>query len=229
MKAILIFTVIAFATIGTMSGCSSISGGTTGTIADYYPHQDGYSWTYGQSSTISFDVTGLPIPPIGDIVATGTIVDTFNGTQTISTGEAQILREETTAGGVTATIETLVIASDDGVRTYGTPSIPTTTSTYLYAFPLQTGKTWTIIGSLEGTVVGEESVTVTGGTFQCFKLSLRSPTFDTLYSNYTYYVWLGKNAGVVKTALSGTYTTSYSGYSLITTVSLVSQLISKTF
>ena len=155
-------------------------------------------------------------------------------------GVVQILKQETTIATAVSTTDSLVLANDDGVWTYGTSSAPSTTGLLMYDFPLSLNKSWTITGSYEGTVIGQETVTTDAGTFNCYKIQLTNNAFADTYNSitftdFTYIVWLGDGAGIVKWSFTGAGTGSYVFPDPIGTktgtfsVSLAATLTSKNF
>lgn len=80
-----------------------------------------------------------------------------------------------------------------GVYSYGFVTRPTTEATLVLPLPLETGKVWT---TSDGTfkAIGEEEITVPGGTFEAIKVTF---TFHGNSEPYIY-EWYADGVGLVK-------------------------------
>jgi hypothetical protein len=96
----------------------------------------------------------------------------------------------------------------DSSGVYYYPSLTTTEAYTFLSYPLEVGKNWIYYDlgpnsySSRATVAAQEDVTVSAGTFNCYKITfayLRG-TVEVGSSN----IWFGKNVGMVKTTTSST-------------------------
>jgi len=158
---------------------------TTGGV-EFFPHTDGYSWTYN----IEVDILSSP-------EAIGTMEVTFNGTTEVS-GITVQKRETflTTYNSLTYTTTHCVKVTDSYVKGYGEIGDTTTEACTTLSFPLSVGKTWTAYtfeNVFTAEVIAAENVTVPAGTFATFKIDYPAQG--------TAYYWYAENIGLVKFAL----------------------------
>lgn len=166
------------------STTSTTGGGGGGT--NYYPHADGYGWTYNRAMSTTSEVE--------------TLYSTIEGTTMVGTLSVQVLKSTSVVSSGSSTYETLYRVANDAVYFYGNPS---TASPEVYirmlTFPIQVGNTWedrpggTLIYSSE--VVALENVTTPLSTFtNCYKVVT---TYSTIVLN-TLEAWYAPDVGAVK-------------------------------
>jgi hypothetical protein len=149
---------------------------------NYFPSQPGNTLAYKYSN--------------GD-----SLVTTFEGEEIVSGSiTAQLTKSYYVFSGQPYTSEAYYDVTDSGVYYYGSPQYPTTEAQEVLRFPLSIGETWIQWSSgqysIAGSIISQESIAVTAGIFDCYKVK---------YSNYTgtvetssYYIWFGNGAGIVK-------------------------------
>ncbi|MBU1149106.1 hypothetical protein KKI23_03370 [Patescibacteria group bacterium] len=182
-------------------GCSKAETSAAGVASNYFPHEDGYSWKYidqNDSATISTIEGTTTIN--GNTVQI--IKSSYPSSSSLSTDKGNIL------GAFTSTGTSYWRVTDDALYVYSSTS---DTNPYMsLAFPLEIGKTWTIVEyegySLTAKVVANENVTVPAGTFNCYKVD--SFSHYGTEEAYMQSLWIGDRAGLVRGERSGgTYTT----------------------
>lgn len=200
-----------------ISGCGKVSAPTLSSSSnDYYPHADGYSWSY----LLSYSATSETI----------LLHSTFSGTKIIDSFTAQIMKNEMSADGTTTTYETCFVSNDSAVLKYSKgPAIAypdggiTTEALTLFRFPLKVGNSWYCSPnlSIEAQVESQEVISVPAGIFNCFRIGINTylPSDPKVYQ-YTY--WLAANVGIIKA------TAGYSHGGVRTTTS-TQELNSKNF
>lgn len=161
---------------------TTVSGPTTTTIysgyREYYPNQDGLSWTYRRAFSNSPSINTEKI--------------TYCGTSEFNSQIVQIARRETIfPEGTISTAET--IFKVDNFAVYRLRTVESTPILMaVFGFPLQVG-----IHTGVTDVLALETVTVPAGTFNnCFKLSAAE-------GDFTYISWLAPNVGMVKAEKRG--------------------------
>ncbi|MFA4844218.1 MAG: hypothetical protein WC632_04615 [Candidatus Margulisiibacteriota bacterium] len=156
---------------------------------NYFPNTDGYSWQY------NLNQSGAKM------------ISTFNGT-TVINGSLNVQKYESTYldsnGNVyLSTIESYHVVNDSGVYFHGYPSYSTVEGSPLLLFPLETGKSWTYSSSgiykTIITVMGQETITVPAGSFDCYKVAYVSYNGTVESSRVNY--WFGNGVGLVKSTL----------------------------
>lgn len=171
-----------------LSGCSptpfaptvyNVSTSTT-TIPDtggkeYYPNNDGYSWTYNIGVSDAGSQRG---------------VVSFNGVTTIEGQEFQILKVDNNKD--TKSVLRLIKVDDNSAKDFGLSTDLGTQESVLLTFPLKVGNSWNISSQESASVDAIEDVTVSVGVFKnCFKVSYT-------FSNRKSQRWYAKNIGVIK-------------------------------
>lgn len=174
------------------SGCSVLQQGSSssGGGESYFPHAQGNSWRM-TSTDGSSQIT------------------TVEGTATVGSITVQCFTSlnKMVYSGYTSTYtnESYYRIDSSGVYSHGSPSYPSSIGIPLIQFPLEAGKTWDVAVSgsysTKATVVSKENVTVPAGTFDCYKINFAT-TFGTIEA-FTSTLWLGNNAGIVKTTVGG--------------------------
>ncbi len=184
MKTIFWPVIFLFFCLVLLAGCGILlpSKGIVG--PEYYPNGDGYSWTY---QIASYAVNSSP--------ATGVEKVTFSGTTTVENLVVQKLIIEDTFGSSVSTSEGRIGVTEGSVKSY--PNlVATADASTLYTFPLSVGAKWFVSGTIEASVVTQESVTVPAGTFGCYKIS--GSTVIGYVNTFTYNEWLASRVGSVK-------------------------------
>lgn len=185
-KTIPFFIFLFFLGLFVMTGCNvvSSSGGTDGGV-EYFPHNNGYSWTYKITRQGTTAVYSL--------------IYTFNGTQSVGSITCQKFKSENNMYR-SATSESLVYVTNSDVKNYGTSTSPTTEPFTLLKFPLTVGSSWISFGTQEVRVQAKESITVPTGTYDTFR------NFNEQGSAYAY-SWYAKDVGLIKIiSVSGSMT-----------------------
>ena len=149
---------------------------------NYFPSQPGSTFAYKYSN--------------GD-----QLVFTFESEAVVSGSiTAQIMSSYYLYSGQSSTSEGYYRITDSGVYYYGSPQYPTTEAQELLRFPLNIGETWTQYSNGQNStivsVVGQENILVTAGTFDCYKVKYAS--YNGTLETYSYYIWYGDGAGMVK-------------------------------
>jgi hypothetical protein len=151
---------------------------------EYYPVTLGYSWIY-QNKDSSGSVTS-------------TTTQSVTGTTSLFGKTLSIIRSVSSS----LTSEGLFEVSDSAVKSYGTTTSPTSDAQTVLVFPLSVGSSWTVSNILgirtTASVTTKENVTVSAGTFSCFKVA-----YVYNYSTITMYIdyWFAANVGLVKAAI----------------------------
>jgi hypothetical protein len=169
-----------------VSGCSVLQqSSSSGGGESYFPHAQGNAWrmtaTDGSSQTMTVEETAM----VGSTAVQCFVTLTTSALGTIYTSEAYYRIDGT------------------GVYAHGSPSSPSSTGVQFIAFPLEIGKSWQIVAGSYTTnfsVMAKENATVPAGTFDCYKITAiyTYGTTEVARSN----LWLGNNAGIVKTTSS---------------------------
>lgn len=182
LLACFVISLIAF-----VVGCGLLQQSSGGGGRSYFPNTDSYSWRYSSTDGSSS-------------------ISTVEGTRQIGSATVQVVKSRyTSASGTVSTGETYWRVEDAGVYIY--PSVSTTESMTFLAFPLEVGKTWktydygTSEYSSTASVAARENVTVSAGTFDCYKVGYvtKRGTVELSSSN----IWFGDGAGMVKVTSSG--------------------------
>jgi len=170
-----LFTVLVY-------GCSQ-QASKRGGGRSYFPNEEGYTCLLRHE-----DGTGTLITAEGTVVIPGDI--------TVQSFKSSYLDA---SGTLISTGEEYMKVTDAGVYHYGIPSIILDPAAVLLDFPLTVGKSWTVSSGADVTtanVTDNENVTVSAGTFDCYKVSYIT-THGTI-EVATSTVWYGDGAGIVK-------------------------------
>lgn len=239
MKNLLIVfcLVLSLMLMGMLYGCTQTTSSSSSGDGDssYYPHVNGYSWTYNTSSKTTTKTIYNSNTYLSTQETSGTEVDLFNGTSEVSgVGTAQVLQVTTTTTSGSTTSNSLIVANSSNVKYYGTTSAPTTDALTMLVFPLSVGSSWTTQNggiTVEASVIAKESVTVPAGTFSdCYKVKYSSNyIINSANMTYDVYAWFAKNVGGVKNVSVLTATFSYSGMDIETTSLSTIELTAKSF
>jgi hypothetical protein len=170
-----------------LAGCSVLEQTSGGGGESYFPHSNGYTWTYSSNDG-------------------GWQILTFEGTALVGSTTVQKYKGYARfASGHTSTSESYFRIDSTGVYSYGSPSYLLTTPQTMFAFPMEVGKTWEagVSGSytIRASVQAKENVTVPAGTFDCYKVKFVN--YNGTVETYSYNIWLGNNAGMVKQTTTG--------------------------
>jgi len=169
-----------------VSGCSVLQQSGGGGGESYFPHANGYAWRMTGSDGSSTIMTVEGTASIGS-----TTVQCFSSLY-ISSSNTR------------STSEAYYKVDGSGVYAHGSPSYPSSIGIPLIQFPLEVGKTWDVMVSgsysTKATVISKENMTVPAGTFDCYKITLAT-TYGSSEA-YTSTLWLGNNAGIVKSISS---------------------------
>ena len=147
----------------------------------YFPHGDGYSWTYTVISTTEIS---------GQDPYTTTTEETyyFDGT-TVITDEI-VAQNYCKEGNPTETHYFLI--NDSVVYSFGTVIMPTTEAKVFLPYPLSIGEIWQSILNSTAEVLAYESVSVPLGTFDAYKIK------RTYATGFKPFEWYAQNVGKVK-------------------------------
>jgi len=186
MKKQAILFSLMFVLFGVLvSSCSILQQTSSGGGESYFPSAFGNTWfsksTNGESSIMT--VEGMV--NIGSITAKRFFTTNFH-----SSGAS--------------TNEVYFKIDSSGVYTHGSDGYVSSIGIPFLAFPLEVGKRWDIsvtsTFSTRGSILAKENVTVTAGTFDCYKVRFTN-YYGTLETDSTDW-WFGNNAGIVKIASS---------------------------
>jgi len=153
----------------------------SGAGRSYFPNKNGYSWKWSYPSGVTYILT-------------------VEGTKQIDSTSAQIGKLTYIFNGYTGTTETYWKVDNTGAYYY--PMGTTSESFTVLSFPLEVGKTWTCTSPSHQyydttvTILATETVTVPGGTFDCYKVSY-------VAAGGTTYYWFGNWVGAVKALMAG--------------------------
>jgi len=177
-----IFTAILFSTLIWLAGLLTGCGQQVSTSQDegYFPHGDGYSWTYIVISTTE-------IAGVDPYTTTTEETYYFDGT-TIITNE--IVAQNYCKQGSPYKVYYLI--NDTGVYRFGDSLFPTTEAKIILSYPLNIGKKWEGLTGNTVEVTAYETVSVPLGTFYAYKIS------HDWGLNDEYYEWYPNNIGEIK-------------------------------
>lgn len=135
-------------------GRQTQSPGGSGTVGSFFPHADGYSWTYTVIMTVetTWEVTT-------------TLTDetyTFSGTTELSNGI--IVQNYCLVGSSEAAY---YYVDGSGVYRYGTSVDPTIEAETYLSFPLNVGNSWNTATS-SSEVISYEAISVPAGDFSAY-------------------------------------------------------------
>jgi|GEM_PF-3188079 len=168
------FSIILISGFIFLTGC----GQQTSTSQDdgYFPHKDGYSWTYQKIVTTETEGSGT---------TTYTTEETFyfSGTTTIT--DELVVQNRYIQGN---TKESYYLINNTGVYYFGTVDNPSTEAEVVLSYPLYIDKEWIGLMGVTSEVSTFEAVTVPLGTFNAYKV--KSMSF--------FYEWYAYNVGKVK-------------------------------
>lgn len=174
--------------------------------ATFFPHKDGYAWTYELRSSNTSEVRFLRYR------FDNTAISPISGTV-----EATIWKSgfADASDVVSSEQESLTLISDAGVNIFesmfGSFDNILTDQTLILPFPFDVGSSWTTTGSAGNTstseVVARESVTVPAGQFDCYKIVRKTFFSYGGPSVGTGEIWMGDGVGIVK-VISSTITNS---------------------
>ncbi len=179
---LLIVSLVGCGTSGSDATTTTTSTTTTTTAAEYFPHTDGYIWTY------DYITSGQ----------TGTAVMSFEGTHDIGTLETQIHKICAAHPLYPGGGELYYIITDSAALQYGTSSSPTTEGQPYLTFPLTLEASWTYnsLGVIRYcSVISYETVVVPAGTFaNCYKVYTTRESGGTV----NIWEWFAPDVGLVK-------------------------------
>jgi hypothetical protein len=209
----LVGLVVIIAVGGGMEGCGQ---SLQKPPANYFPHNDGYSWTYVCKQTM------------GTSEISWTRTYHFEGITSLSdsrTVQKLMISEE--AGSKSVKSHSFASSSgyyqidDSGIYYYGSISHPTTEAILILPFPLEVGKTWQrgALGTFE--VFGVETVETPLGSYQAIKVGQQENDFEM-------YEWYADGVGMVKSYMK-IPVISEIGRDLETIAIIIEELVSKNF
>jgi len=170
---------------------TTTSASTTTTAGEgFFPHADGNSWryTYSDGSSMIMTFEGMTLINSVTVQKLKSVFDYLSG---VYTGESYYKVDAT------------------GVYAYS----PSTTEVAPFLlFPLEIGKKWIqqtsvspygdYVVTYEASIVSKESSTVPAGTFDCYKMTVKSIMNGVVNTTLNY--WFGNNAGIIKFNTSST-------------------------
>jgi hypothetical protein len=124
----------------------------------------GNTWNYRTISTIDFVDTSYT-----DVVDTTTSVSEITAETTLDDSTEVFEQVSTTTIDTVDYVDTsFVLDNGDFVLVYAdkADAVPDT----MIAYPVEESKTWTVNATTTAVVIGKEDVTVTAGTFDCWKI-----------------------------------------------------------
>ena len=181
---------LAWLTAVILSGCGQQT--STTVTENYFPHEDGYSWTYTVISTIE-----MPEEDPYTTITEETYY--FDGTTQIT---EEIIAQNYFRQGTTESSYYLINGS--GVYRFGDSQHPTTEGKIILSYPLNIGKTWEglfIDGTTKAHITAEvsayELISTPLGSFYAYKIS------HALGENSEFHEWFALNIGKVKRCFRG--------------------------
>lgn len=198
------------------------------TSISFLPHADGYSWEYRGSLYVG-TVENYAVRRIRYFDGTTTlsndlIVQNFITSDEVITGSLSLLN--TFAVPLPYDV-TYCYINGTGVYDFGKPGSPTTEANLFLPLPLEIGKTWVregVTDTFSCEVIGTETVSVSAGTFDAFKVGLSlSGTLEPIK-----YEWYADGVGMVKLSIEDITIYSQTG-EVIGTGTYIEELVSKNF
>lgn len=142
---------------------------------EYYPNNDGYTWTYNIGVSDAGSQRGIAA---------------FNGVTSINGKEFQILKIDNNKDA--KSVLRLIKVDENSAKDFGLSTDLGTQESVLLTFPLKVGNSWKISSQETASIDAIEDVTVSAGIFKnCFKVSYT-------FSNRKSQRWYAKNVGIIK-------------------------------
>jgi len=180
---VMVFVVCCLVLAVYMVGCGTSGGDATTTTtstttttvvggASYFPHTDGYKWTYAVT------VTSSPTPI--------TLINWFDGTEEVSGHTTQIYK----AYSGSSTQESNCYCTSSSVKLYNSTTFSSPEVTWLI-FPFTVGDSWIFYDDYLVTVEAYQLVSVPCGTYESFYLRLAS-------GSNSFNMWFADGVGLIK-------------------------------
>ena len=163
---------------------------STVTDNNWWPHQDGYSWTYNVSTSWYGSVEGYRSTVEGYRSTTETW--TFDGTANLYNLTVQKLINSNPLPNHSSLEAEYILINNSGAFDYGSEGNPTSEPVTVLSYPIEIGGQWYSQSYIFCKVLGKENINVPAGTYETYKIRFDLGSGDYLDKYYA------KNVGMVK-------------------------------